>query len=106
MLSRLTFSRWVLLALLPFPANAQLPAPAAQNAEAPGVQGPAPIGELFASEPGAAAAALPAGSGMAGPERGPRADLVAKRVHGQRARGLSRAARSEIRQRGASKWGF
>jgi hypothetical protein len=65
MRNRLTFSRWVLLPLLVFPANAQLPAPAAQNAEAPGVQGPAPIGELFASDPGAASAALPAGSGMA-----------------------------------------
>jgi hypothetical protein len=65
MLSRLTFSRWVLLPLLAFPANAQLPATGTQNAEAPGVQGPAPIGELFASQPGAASAALPAGSGMA-----------------------------------------
>jgi hypothetical protein len=65
MRNRLTFSRWVLLALLPFPANAQLPATAAQNAEAPGVQGPAPIGELFASEPAATSAALPAGSGLA-----------------------------------------
>src|SRR5215472_9162039 len=65
MLSRLTFSRWVLLALLSFPANAQSPATAAQNADAPGVQGPAPIGELFASDPGATSPPLPAGSGMA-----------------------------------------
>jgi hypothetical protein len=65
MVSRLMFSRWVLLPLLALSANAQLPAPAAQSPEAPGVQGPAPIGELFASEPGAAPAALPAGSGMA-----------------------------------------
>jgi hypothetical protein len=65
MLRRLTLSRWMLLPVLAFPANAQLPAPAPQNAEAPGVQGPAPVGELFASEPGATSVALPAGSGMA-----------------------------------------
>jgi hypothetical protein len=65
MLSRRVFSLWVLLPLLAFPASGQSPAPAQQNAEGPGVQGPAPIGELFASEPGAPSAALAAGSGMA-----------------------------------------
>jgi hypothetical protein len=65
MASRLLFSSWVLLPLIAFPASGQLPGPAQQSADTPGVQGPAPIGELFASEPGSQSAALPAGSGLA-----------------------------------------
>ena len=65
MASRLLFSSWVLLPLIAFPASGQLPLPAQQSADTPGVQGPAPIGELFASEPGSQSAAVPAGSGLA-----------------------------------------